>query len=35
MRLEELTEKENRLRTALNERGSVMGLLLNKTTAHS
>jgi hypothetical protein len=34
MRFEELTEKDNRLRTALNERGSVAGLLLHKTTAH-
>jgi hypothetical protein len=34
MRLEELIEKENRLKTALNELGSVAGLLLHKTTAH-
>ncbi|CAF2377174.1 unnamed protein product [Rotaria sp. Silwood2] len=34
MRYEELVEKENRLRTAINERGSVAGLLLHKTTAH-
>ena len=34
MRLEELIEKENRLKTALQERGSVAGLLLHKTVAH-
>ncbi|CAF4598612.1 unnamed protein product, partial [Rotaria sp. Silwood2] len=34
MHFEELVEKENRLRTSLNERGSVAGLLLYKTTAH-
>ncbi|CAF5018048.1 unnamed protein product [Rotaria sp. Silwood1] len=34
MHFEELVEKENRLRTSLNARGSVAGLLLYKTTAH-
>ncbi|CAF1145425.1 unnamed protein product [Adineta steineri] len=34
MRFEELIEKENRLRIALSERGSVAGLLLHKTIAH-
>ncbi|CAF1514831.1 unnamed protein product [Rotaria sp. Silwood1] len=34
MHFEELVEKENRLRTSLNERGSVAGHLLYKTTAH-
>ncbi|CAF1554180.1 unnamed protein product, partial [Didymodactylos carnosus] len=34
MRLEELVEKENRIRSAIADRGSVAGLLMHKTIAH-
>ncbi|CAF0798544.1 unnamed protein product [Didymodactylos carnosus] len=34
MRLEELVEKENRLRSAVADRGSVAGLLMHKTIPH-